>query len=224
MEKKDIVYFRYCGEINTEKVLRLAKRRCEELEINKVVIASETGRSALEAVSVFRGIEARIIVVTHYPATTWGPKGDIPIGLKREEYSEVLSKLVENSVVVLQGSRPFAPPSRSIEWTYPTAEGIMDKTLEIFGAGTKIAIEVSIMATDAGEVQEGEEIISCAGTFKGLDTALVVRPTYSMNFFKDFEIREIIARPRCRVRKLPEYEYENWRGDLDKYYQGIQDE
>ena len=94
----------------------------------------------------------------------------------------------------------------------------MDKTLEIFGAGTKIASEVAIMATDAGQVNEGEEIISCAGTFKGLDTALVVRATYSMNFFRDFEIREIIARPRYRVRKLPEYEYENWKGDLDKYY------
>ena len=215
---KDIVYLRYCGEVNTEKVLRLAKKRCEELGINEVVIASETGRSALEAVDVFRGTEARIIVVTHYPAITPGPKGKIPIGLKREEYSEVLSRLTENGVVVVQGSRPFAPPSRSIKWTYPTAEGIVDKTLEIFGAGTKIAIEVAIMATDAGQVNEGEEIISCAGTFKGLDTALVVRATYSMNFFRDFEIREIIARPRYRVRKLPEYEYENWKGDLDKYY------
>jgi len=35
-----------------------------------------------------------------------------------------------------------------------------------------------------------------------------------MNFFKDFEIREIIARPRCRVNKLPEYGYENWKGDM----------
>ena len=94
----------------------------------------------------------------------------------------------------------------------------MGKTLEIFGAGTKIAIEVAIMATDAGVLGEGEEIISCAGTYKGLDTALVVRTAYSMNFFKDFEVREIIVKPRYRVRELPEYEYENWKGDLDKYY------
>jgi hypothetical protein len=42
-----------------------------------------------------------------------------------------------------------------------------------------------------------------------------------MNFFRDFEIREIVARPRCRVKKLPEYGYENWKGDMDQYYEGI---
>ena len=215
---REITYFRYCGEVNIEKVLHGAKKRCEELGIDEIVIASETGRSALKAVDAFRGTKTKIIVVTHYPATTWGPKGDIPIGLMREEYSETRKKLLENGVKIVQGSRPFAPPSRSIKWEFPTPEGILDKTLEIFGAGTKIAIEAAVMATDAGEVNEGEEVVSCAGTYKGLDTALVVRTAYSMNFFKDFEVREIIVKPRYRVRELPEYKYENWKGDLDKYY------
>jgi len=215
---REITYFRYCGEVNTEKVLHGAKKRCEELGIDEIVIASETGRSALKAVDAFRGTKTKIIVVTHYPATTWGPKGDIPIGLMREEYSETRKKLLENGVKIVQSSRPFAPPSRSIKWEFPTPEGILDKTLEIFGAGTKIAIEAAVMATDAGEVNEGEEVVSCAGTYKGLDTALVVRTAYSMNFFKDFEVREIIVKPRYRVRELPEYKYENWKGDLDKYY------
>jgi hypothetical protein len=215
---KEIIYFRYCGEINTERVLRLARRRAEELDIRTIVIASETGRSALEAVAVFRGIGVRLIVVTHYPATTWGPKGDIPIGLKRPEYATTLQTLTENRVTIVQGTRPFAPPSRSLDWNYPTAEGVVDKTLEVLGAGIKIAIEAAVMATDAGKVGEGAEIISCAGTFKGLDTALVVRATPSMRFFKDLEVREVIAKPRCRVRELPEYTYENWRGDLGRYY------
>jgi len=215
---QSIVYFRYCGEVNTDKLLQLAQQKCTELGIHQVVIASETGRSALKALDVFRGMDTKIIVATHCPATTWGPKGDIPIGLKRPEYAATLKTLVDSGVTVVQGSRPLAPPSRSLDWNYPTPESIMDKTLELFGAGTKIAIEAAVMATDAGQVGEGEEIISCAGTFKGLDTALVVRATYSINLFKDFEIREIIARPRCRVRKLPEYEYENWKGDLDQYY------
>lgn len=215
---REITYFRYCGEVNTEKVLHAARKRCEELKINKIVIASETDRSALKAVDVFRAINTKIIVVTHYPATTLGPRGDIPIGLMRKEYSETKEKLLENGVKIVQGSRPFAPPSRSIKWDNPSPEGVMDKTLDVFGAGTKIAIEVAIMATDAGEIDEEEEIISCAGTYKGLDTALVVRTAYSMNFFKDFEVREIIVKPICRVRELPEYKYENWKGDLDEYY------
>jgi hypothetical protein len=94
----------------------------------------------------------------------------------------------------------------------------VDKTLEVLGAGIKIAIEAAVMATGAGKVGEGTEIISCAGTFKGLDTASVVRAAPSMSFFKDFEVREVIAKPRYRVRELPEYEYENWKGDLSRYY------
>lgn len=216
--ERNVVYFRFCSEVNTESVLRAVRLRCEETGLNKVVIASETGRSAIKALDVFRGAEINMIVVTHYPATTWGPKGDIPIGLKRKQYAETLKKLLENGARIVQGTRPFAPPSRSIYWDDPTPESVIDKTLEIFGSGTKIAIEAAIMATDAGEVDEGEEIISCAGTYKGLDSALLVKTAYSMNFFKEFEVKEIVAKPICRVKKLPEHKYENWKGDLDKYY------
>ena len=217
-EMKEIFYFQYCGEGNTEAVLRLAKDRCDALKIKKIIIASETGLSALRAMEIFRESKVSLVIVTHYPATTTGPKGDIPIGLKRPEYAERMKALIDGGAKIVQGTRPLAPPSRSIRWNDPTPEGILDKTLELFGAGTKIAIEASIMATDAGDVEEGEEIISCAGTFKGLDTALVVKATYSMNFFKEFEVHEIVARPRNRVRKLPEYEFENWKGDVEKYY------
>jgi len=217
-EEKKIVYFDYCGEVNTTRTLGLARARSEELGIKKVVIASETGRSALRALEIFDGNDVSLIVVTHYPATTWGPKGKIPIGLKRPEFSDVLEKLSKAGVRIVQGSRPFAPPSRSMGWDYPTAEGVLDRILTVLGAGTKIAIEAAIMATDAGEAEEGEEIVSCAGTYKGLDTALVVKPSYSMNFFKGFEVLEIIAKPRHRIRQLPEYEFENWKGDLEQYY------
>ncbi|GAY26308.1 hypothetical protein ATG_15110 [Desulfurococcaceae archaeon AG1] len=216
--ERKVTYFQYCGEANTEKLLSLVRLYCENTGINKVVIASETGRSALKALEIFKGTNIKIIVVTHYPAETWGPRGSIPIGLKRKEYLKNLKKLEEHGCRIVQGTRPFAPPSRSLNWKYPTPEAIIDKTLEIFGAGTKIAIEAAIIATDAGEIEEGEEVVSCGGTYKGLDTALVVRTAYSMNFFKDFEVREIIAKPRCRVKKFPEYEDERWKGDIDSYY------
>ncbi|RDD53321.1 MAG: hypothetical protein BA066_05015 [Candidatus Korarchaeota archaeon NZ13-K] len=63
--------------MNTERVC-LAKRRCRELGVEKVIIASETGRSALRALEVFRGEDVRILMFTHYPETTWGPRGEIP--------------------------------------------------------------------------------------------------------------------------------------------------
>jgi len=198
-------------------LLEIVKKRCIELGPKTVVIASETGKSAVKALDLFKGTGVRIIVVTHYPATTWGPRGEIPIGLKRKEYRGNLKKLLDSNISVVQGTRPFAPPTRALNWNL-TLEGILDKTLELFGAGTKIAVEVAVMATDAGELNEDEEVISCGGTFKGLDTALLVKTAYSMNFFKKFEVKEIIARPSCRVKQLPEYKYENWKGNLDQYY------
>lgn len=211
-------YFKYCGEINTDMTLKLAKERCLDLGISKIIVASETGRSALKALEVFKNVDIQLIVVTHPPATTWGPKGDIPIGLYREEYSDIRRKLIESGVSLIQGTRPFAPPSRYLDWKYPTPESVIDKTLEIFGAGAKIAVEASLMATDAGAVGEGEVVVSCAGTYKGLDTALVVKTSYTMNFFKSFEVKEIVAKPLCRVKRYPEFESENWKGDLDWYY------
>ncbi len=203
--------------MNTNSLLKIVKNRCTDVGPKTVVIASETGRSAMKALDIFKGSGIRIVVVTHYPAKTWGPKGDIPIGLKRNEYRRNLKKLLDSNVTVVQGTRPFAPPSRTLNWD-SSLEGILDKTLELFGAGTKIAIEAAIMATDAGELSEDDEVISCGGTFKGLDTALLVKTTYSMNFFKKFEVKEIIAKPSCRVMKLPEYKYKNWKGNLDQYY------
>jgi len=82
---KEITYFKYCGKINTEKVLYAAKKKSEELGVNKVIIASEMDRSALKAIEVFRDTNIKIIVVTHYSATMCGPKGNIPIGLIRKE-------------------------------------------------------------------------------------------------------------------------------------------
>lgn len=215
---QEITYFRYCGEKNTTKVLELAKKRAEQLGISKIVIASETGRSAIKALDYFTDSNYQLIIVTHFPASTIGPKGEIPIGIKREEYSDREQKLLEKGVKIVQGTMPFAPPSRYLSWNYPSPEGIIDKTLELFSAGTKVAIASALMATDAGETKEGEEIISCAGTYKGLDTALVVKATTTMNFFKKFEVREIIAKPRYRVRKTKDNNYENWRGNIDQYY------
>jgi hypothetical protein len=215
---REITYFRYCGEVNTEKVLAAARRRCLELGIGQMVVASETGRSALRALECLAGSPLRLVVVTHPPAETWGPRGDIPIGLGRPEYAAAREKLIAAGVTIVQGTRPLAPLSRSLGWDAPTPETVIDRTLELFGAGTKIAIEVAVMATDAGAVPPETDIVTCAGTFKGLDTALVVRTAYSWSFFAEFEVRESVARPRRRVHRLPEHESAEWKGDLEAYY------
>jgi hypothetical protein len=220
--EKPTFYFRFRGEINTIKVLELARERAMELKIKKMVVASETGRSALKALEVLRGTEIKLIVVTHYPAKTWGPKGDIPIGLARPEYAHVKRYLEERGAVVVQGTRPFVGIGRALGWEAPVPSTFVDKTLELFGAGTKIAIEAAIMATDAGALAPGEEVVTLGGTYKGLDTALVVRTSYSGGLFTEFEVLELIAKPRHPGKRLPEYAQADWKGDLDQYYKPIE--
>lgn len=214
----NITYFRYSGQSNTLKLLELAKERAKERGMGTIVVASETGRSANKASEIFVNTGIKLVVMTHYPDRTFGPKGEIPIGLNRNEYRSNKEELTELNIDVVQGTRPFVPPSR-VGWTWNSMEGMIDRTLELFGSGTKIAVEVALMATDGGKVERGEEIISCGGTFKGLDTSLLVKTTYSHKFLDEFEIREIIAKPRYLVHADGQYMDENWKGDLDQYHE-----
>jgi hypothetical protein len=51
------------------------------------------------------------------------------------------------------------------------------------------------MATDAGLIRAGEDVIAIGGTGGGADTAILARSANTHNFF-DMKIREIICKPR----------------------------
>jgi len=55
-----------------------------------------------------------------------------------------------------------------------------------------------------------------AGSFVGLDTAIVARAANSVNFFKAFEVREIICKPRKPRYSWP-IDQRDWKGNLEKY-------
>ena len=59
----------------------------------------------------------------------------------------------------------------------------------------KVGVEVVLMAADAGLIPVENEVIAIAGTDKGADTAIVVKPSYSRKFH-NLTIEEIIAKPR----------------------------
>ena len=185
MEGK-IVYFEKSGPENTEAVLRIAKQRAEELGIKTVLIASTTGSAAVKAVELLKGL--RVIFVSH---STGFKEPNV------QSFTEENRKLVERgSGIILTATHVFAGLSRALRNKTNTA-GIGDivaDTLRIFGAGTKVACEITMMAADAGLVRTDENIISVGGTGKGSDTALVLTPVTSQNFF-DLKIKEILCKP-----------------------------
>ncbi len=75
---------------------------------------------------------------------------------------------------------------------------IVLNTLSIFGQGMKVTCEISMMATDCGLVRTKEDIIAIAGTSQGADTAIVLKPVNSHQFF-DLRVKEILCKPHFQL-------------------------
>jgi hypothetical protein len=71
---------------------------------------------------------------------------------------------------------------------------VIAHVLRLFSAGVKVGCEVACMAVDAGMIAAGEETVAMGGQ-GGADTAIVVRPSNTHNFF-DTRVLEIICKPR----------------------------
>jgi len=72
---------------------------------------------------------------------------------------------------------------------------VVADTLRRFSQGMKVAVEITLMAADAGLIPVDRDVAAVAGTDRGADTAIIVRPSYSRRFL-ELKIREIIAMPR----------------------------
>jgi uncharacterized protein len=180
-------YFNKPGGKNTKDVLEAISRRGKELSIHKVIIATCTGRTAFEALKIL-GRDFKIIAVTHVT------------GYEKPDFQELPEKdrkeLESHGVTVLTCQHAFGGVGRAVRnklATYQVDE-IMAYTLRIFGQGVKVAIEVALMAADAGLVRTDEDIISVGGTAKGADSALVLKPANSARFF-ELKVKEVLCKP-----------------------------
>ena len=61
----------------------------------------------------------------------------------------------------------------------------------------KVVCEIAPMAADSGLIRTGEDAIAIGGTGHGADTAVVLSPVTSRNFF-DLKVKEILCKPRLQ--------------------------
>lgn len=180
-------YFSMPGSVNTEAVFEAVAKRAAAMTIGRIVVATCSGRTALAARKALPA-GLKIIAVTH---VTGFRDPDIQ-ELKEENRNELLARGVD----VLTSAHAFGSVGRGIRnkvGAYQVDE-IMACTLRMFGQGTKVAIEIALMATDAGLIRTDEDVIAIGGTKDGADTALVIRPATSAHCL-DLKIREIICKP-----------------------------
>jgi len=181
------VYFENHGQENTDETLRIAKRRADELGIKTVLVASTEGTTGVKAVEVFRGL--RVIVVSH-SAGSAEPN--------TQELTEEKRKIIESQGgIILTTTHTFAGISRAMRQKFNTHTigDIIANALRIFGQGMKVACEIAMMAADGGLVRTDEDVICVAGSNRGADTAVVLKPINSGDFF-DLKVREILCKPR----------------------------
>uniref|UniRef100_A0A7C6EE74 Pyruvate kinase C-terminal domain-containing protein n=1 Tax=candidate division WOR-3 bacterium TaxID=2052148 RepID=A0A7C6EE74_UNCW3 len=182
------MYFKKAGAKNTQKTLRLALQRAKELKIKDIVVASTYGSTArILAQMAIKGLN--VVCVTHHAG--FEKPGKLELTAKTKEFLE------SKGIKVYRATHYFSGVGRAIRLQfgglYPGE--IVANTYRTLGEGMKVAVEISIMALDAGLIPYGKEIIAIGGTSRGADTAIVLKPAHGRNFFAT-EILEIICKPR----------------------------
>jgi hypothetical protein len=204
-------YFDAHGEANTDKTIELARARAGELGIRHVVVASETDLSALKAVDSMPGLDLIVVSSAAGTSVEGSPIGDLRIGIPDEK---ILKDLVKKGAKVVRGTDPFWNLSANSPVTDTGKLGMM--FYKVLCGGLHVCLIAVLEATDSGHLREGEEAVAMAGSFVGLDTAIVARAANSVNFFRCLEVSEIICKPRNAHYTWP-INYVDWRGDLEKY-------
>jgi hypothetical protein len=174
------------GPKNTDECVKLAYKRASELGLKEVIVATNTGSTALKVLAVFNGFD--VIAVNHHAGFREPWKIEMP-EKTRKELEKKGAKVVITGHALSGIERSFRGKYQGI---YPTE--LVADVLRLFGQGTKVCVEIALMAADARALR-GDQVICIAGTGTGADTAIILMPAHQRNFF-DLKIQEIICKPK----------------------------
>jgi hypothetical protein len=181
-----MTYFDGKGTDYTQETLNLARERIETLNLRKALVATTTGQTAALAASRLRNCE--LIAVTH------------STGFRAPDTQELLfeHKVVIESAggTILTVQHAMGGINRAIRRKMDTfqPDEIIANTLRIFGQGMKVVFEICLMAADAGLVHTDELVMCIAGSGRGADTAVVMKPANAQDFF-DLQVIEVVCLP-----------------------------
>ena len=177
MRRAETVYFEKGGPEHTRETVRAARERADEVKPEAVVVASTTGKTALEAARAFAGTGTRIIAVP-FQKHLWEKHRPHDPELARECLELGVEFLPDEPVVRILGSEH---PDIADAW-------------RTVSQGFKVAMQVASMCVDTGLLQPGAHVISVGGTEWGADTAIAVE-TYGYAEVLKSNVTEIIAMP-----------------------------
>jgi uncharacterized protein len=185
MERGMNMYFKHMGNENTAETVELALRTAEEMGIRHIVVASSTGATA-RLLENDKGI--KITMVSY----AYGAGGDG----KNQLSDDTRASLEGKGIKVLSTTHVLSGAERGISKVFGGINPveIIAQSLRMMGQGTKVCVEVAVMALDAGCIPYGEPVIAVAGSSNGADTALIITPAHAAKIF-DVKINEVICKP-----------------------------
>ncbi len=188
MERR-ITYFEKAGKDNTAACLEIVKRTLADTKYGHLVVATTTGSTGLMFSDALKGIGVNVVAVTHSAGFKGPNTFEIP--------DDVLAQIRGNGAKIFTGTILTHSIETSLNakfsGIYPAM--IIAQSLRRFGEGAKVCCEITMMASDAGLIPEGEEVIAVAGTGLGADTVMVLRSAVSKRFL-ELKVLEILAKPR----------------------------
>jgi uncharacterized protein len=178
------MYFNKSGKENTKETLELAVSVAKNRGINYIVVASNQGETA----SYLKDCGLKVVVVTH--ANGFSKNGHQELSYEKRKELDNMGFIVYTSTHVLSGAERCL--SKQFGGISPTE--VIAYSLRMFGQGVKVGVEIAVMALDGGVIPYGEDIVAVAGTGRGADTAIILRPTHAADILHT-KIKEIICKP-----------------------------
>lgn len=179
------MYFKHMGNENTGAAVELALRTAQERGIKNIVVASSSGATA-------RLMENNMGIKVTMVAYAYGTRGDG----KNHLSDEARTDLEARGIRVLTTTHVLSGAERGISKVFGgiSPVEVMAQSLRMLGQGTKVCVEVAVMALDAGCIPFGEPVIAVAGSSNGADTAVIITPAHAAKIF-DVKINEFICKP-----------------------------
>lgn len=193
MERK-INYFEEVKADHTEEAFGLVAERLKSSGIKKLVIASTTGATAVKAMEFFKDMGVQLIVVPH----------QFDFARKENPFPKELVQTLRSSGHEVHFGTMLFHTDKIFGSNIPT---VIANFLRIFSQGVKVCVEIVLMATDAGYLNRGEQVIAIAGTGLKADTALVMQAA-STQHYQRLRVNEILCKPEYRIAADSEAEEE----------------
>ena len=176
-------------EDNSLETFRLAYEKAVELDTD-VVLANTSGNTALRFNDFIKDKEfkGKVVVVTHCYGSKDKGKNVMP--------EEVRKDLIDKGMVLVTAAHALSGAERGLssvfKGIYPAE--LVAYALRMLSQGTKVCVEIALMACDAGVIEYRKPVVCIGGTGSNADTCCVVSPSYSASLLET-RINDILCKP-----------------------------